>query len=243
MDEDKKLFGEEYSSILHLGLLKCGLICQELLKTPDEELARMLGYSGFHPGKRPISALKARLNEMLLPDKIEAKAQLEILKRDVRLLEYLEQEISEIESEIIVLGKKTPAKYLMGQIKGLSDLFASMYIGVIGNIKKYKSANQIYSYSGLSPKLSQSGGAPFQSSGIKKRGNALLRSILFKITSYVIISDPYYKDCLQKLKENKNRHWKKNRIAVSRRINNVLFALIRDRTAFIGKPLEVPHLT
>ena len=78
---------------------------------------------------------------------------------------------------------------------------------------------------------------------MKKSGNALLRSILFKITSYVIISDPYYKDCLQKLKENKNRHWKKNRIAVSRRINNVLFALIRDRTAFIGKPLEVPHLT
>ncbi len=239
-NEDKKVYGESYTSILHLGLLRCGMLCEELINTPDEVLARKFGYNGFHLGKRAIASLKVRLNEMLFPDKAEATAHLAVLKRDVRLLEYLEREISDIEKEIVVLGKQTSAKYLMGQIKGLTDLFASMYVGVIGNIKKYKSAKHIYSYSGLSPKLSQSGESAFQSSGIKKRGNILLRAILFKITSYVIVSDPFYKDYLQKLKKEKDRHWKKNRIAVCRRINNVLFALIRDKTAFIGKSLEVP---
>ena len=240
-EEDKKLYSEEYSSVLHLGVLKSGLICQEILEKSDLELARMFGYGGFQPGYKIITALKKRLNEMMFPDKEEAKAQLEILKRDIKLLDCLEQEILDVEKEIVNLGKKTPARFLMGQIKGLTDLFASMYIGVIGDIKKYHTAKQIYSFSGLSPKLRQSGEAPFQSMGIKKRGNAILRSILFKIASYVIISDPYYKEYHARLRKEKNRHWKSNRIAVSRRINNVLFALIRDKTAFIGKSLEVPQ--
>lgn len=232
---DKKLYGEEYSSKLHLGLLKSGLTCQDLLNISDELLVKLFGFSGFNAWK--LRGVKPRLRNMLLPDRKVSEIQLEILERDVKLLDYLEQEIADVEKEIIDLGRQTPAKYIMNQIKGVTDLFASLYIGIIGDITKYKSAKEIYSYSGLSPKIIQSGSS-FQSSGISRKGNALLRSVLFKIASYVIISDPYYKEYHQSLKLIKDRHWKKNRIAVCRRLNNVFFALIRDKTAFHGKPLE-----
>ena len=134
-----------------------------------------------------------------------------------------------------------PLLLLMGQIKGINDVSVCMYIGLTGDISRYRSAKHIYSKAGLSPRIIHSGGSKPTSMGIKRIGNALLRSVLFQMASMVIICEPYFMNYHKKMKAEKNRHWKKNRIVICRKVNNVLFALMRDRSEFKRKPLEARH--
>ena len=230
-----------HEDFLYRGLINNSLTGQQLLNTPNDELFTMFGYGTHTCGKRRVKALKSRLREMLLPEENISSIQLDILHRDVDLLRIVEREVQSIDDEIVRLGKMTPAKYIMGQIKGINDLRASMYIGLIGDISRYRSAKHIYSKAGLSPRIIHSGGSKPSSMGIKRIGNYLLRSILFQMASNVIICEPYFMEYNKKNRTEKNRHWKKDRIAVCRKVNNVLFALIRDKSTFKRKPLEARH--
>jgi transposase len=229
--DNKRLYGKE-KNFLYQGVVNQSLTAQQILKIPNDKLSKLFGYNLSTIGNVQIEKLKERLNEMLLPDEKVAMVQLNILKKDTFLLKTIQNELENIEDEIIELGRQTSAKYIMGQIKGITDLYASLYIGTIGNIRNYKSAKHVYSKSGLSPKISQSAGSK-SSAGIKRAGNSLLRSILFRMASFVIINEPIFKSYLQKIKIEKKRHWKKNRIAVCRKLNTVLFALMRDKSNFI----------
>ena len=177
---------------------------------------------------------------MLLPEENIARTNLETLEVDVRILRLIEKELQSAEEQIIELSKKTPAIYLMGQIKGITDLHASLYVGLIGDFKKYKSARNIYSLSGMSPKIQQSGSASMsRSTGIKRARNSVLRALLFKMACFVIINEPFFESYYQKIKTEKNWGWKQRIIAVYRKLNKILYALMRDKSQFIGKVLEV----
>ncbi len=231
--DGKSLFSGIGESHLYNYFLINKLTAQEILKKSETELVRLFGYSiSYRLGKVRMKQLKNRLAEMLFPEEDFAKAQLSLLAKDLCILKVFEEEFLDTEQEIIKLGQETHAKYIMGQIKGISDLFASMYVGIIGDISKYKSAKHIYSKSGLAPVIKQSGGSFFTSMGIKRAGNVALRSILFKMASSVVVNDPFFASYAQRIKKQKERHWKKNRIAVCRKLNNVLFALMRDRSEF-----------
>jgi transposase len=231
-EENKPLYTKTDINILYNGLLEHAMTGQEILKTNEVKLFRMYGYSLYGPGKSQIKTLKKRFYEMLLPDSKISRIHLDIFNRDVKLLNILNQEIELAEQEIIDLGKKTPAILIMNKIKGISDLMASMYIGLIGDIKKYKSAKHIYSKSGLAPKIQQSGSSKGLHYGIKRAGDRMLRGLLFKMASVVIINEDSFKEYYQKIRAEKKRHWKINRIAVCRKLNGNLYALIRDKSEF-----------
>src|SRR5262249_277503 len=153
---------------------------------------------------------------MLIPRDDIARSNLDLLSLDVKLFKNLENEVHKVEENIIELAKKTPAVYLMGQIKGISDLYASMYVGIIGDYRKYNSGKNILSLSGLSPSIYQSGLLPMnRSKGIKRLGNKILRSVLFNMSRLVILSDPYFKNYYNRNKNEKGRNWKVNLISVS----------------------------
>jgi transposase len=228
----RKLFNRGTRDTLFTGLVESNMPPHQLIEMTDEAIFNLFGYCRNSPWKKRIRRFKQRLDEMLLPDEKFSKIDLELLKRDVGILRVLEKEIIEVEQIIINLGKQTPAKYIMGKIKGISDLYASMFIGVIGDLKRYKTAGHIYSKSGLCPKTEQSGSSTNFSKGIKRAGSAVLRSILFKMTSQCILCEPVFKEYYNRLRKEKKRHWLKDRIAMCRKINNVLFALMRDKTEF-----------
>jgi transposase len=236
-NENKKLYADLDNNLLYQGLMSSCMTGQQLLETPDEVLLDKFNYGiKFTRRKQRIKQFRNRLNVMLLPDENFARTHLEILAVDIKLLRLIEKEINQIEEKIVELGKKTSAVYIMGQIKGITDLYASIYIGLIGDFRKYKYASNIYSLSGLSPRIRQSGAASMShSTGIKRAGNRLLRSLLFNMARFVIVNDPFFGSYYQRIKVEKNRNWKKNFIAVARKLNRVLFALMRDKSQFRGK--------
>ncbi len=239
-EQNKRIYSNPDKSFIHQGLLNNRMTGQEILKTSDIELFDKFNYSTkYHGREKNIGSIRKRLNNMLLPTESFARVHLDILSLDIKLLRLIQDELNRVEEEIIELGKKTPAIYLMGQIKGLSDFHVLMYVGLIGDIRRYKSAANIYSMSGMSPKIQQSGAASMSRSfGIKRAGNVMLRSLLFNLAIFAIKHEPFFSSYYQRIKIEKNRNWKKNVIVISHKLNNTLFALMRDKSQFKWKAPE-----
>jgi len=230
-DGHKKVYGHAYESQLHLGLIKLNKTAQDIMKLDNRLLRDKFGYQNYSRGSYHIKKLKNRLDEMLLPEERSTRIELEFLKKDFALYEMLNEAIANAEKEIISLGYETEAKYLFNQIKGIGELSASMYVGLVGNIERFDSAKKIYSYAGLSPRRYQSGGDTKQSLGIKRHGNKLLRSFLFRLSTTIIKCNPKFNTYYKNLRQN-GKSWKESIVIVAKRLNNILFALIRDKSTY-----------
>jgi len=230
-DGKKKLFTQPFISYLHKGLLNIDMTPQEILEESDNFLTEKFGYKDSTFAHN-IRRLKNRLNEMLLPEEKEARIDLDFLSLDRDLLRVYDLKIDEIEKEIVEIGSQTSAKYLFNQIKGVNELSASIYVGLIGDFRRFKSAGHIYSYAGLSPKRRQSGSMDLKSIGIKRAGNRLLRCMLFRMANQVIVSDPFYNAYYKRLKSEKQKSWKEGVIIICKKLNKVFYALMRDEVPY-----------
>jgi len=230
-DGKRKLFTNPFISYLHKGLLNINMTPSEILNEPDSILAKNFEYKDTTYAHH-IQRLKNRLGEMLLPEDKEARIDLDFLKLDVDLLKIFDSKIENIESEIIEIGSQTSAKFLFNQIKGITELSASLYVGLIGDFRRFKSAGHIYSYAGLSPRRRQSGNMDLRSVGIKRAGNRLLRCMLFRMASQVIVCDPFYNAYYKRLRDEKGKGWKQGVIVVCKKLNKVFYALMRDEVPY-----------
>jgi len=194
-------------------------------------IIRFFGERNSRISKEKAVRTKKYFNNLLI-DEPTISRDVELLRKDMRLVKFLSKEISEIEEEMICLVKQTPARYVTGEISGLNDLALASYMGCIGDISSYKNAGKIFSKAGLCPKIRQSGNAQGKNLGIKKAGNKLLRTRLFKMSVAVKSHEPYFKDYYDHLIKNRKKPWLKAVIAVSRKLNNVMFAMMKNKTSF-----------
>lgn len=231
-EETKKLFTKPFESFLHIGLLNAQLTSKEIMGIEDDVLLRQFNYYDHPVGPFQIRLLKKRIGEMLLPEERVTKVEIESLTKDMELLRFYDVIIEKAENEIVQYGSQTSAKYLFNQIAGVSSLSASMYVGLIGGLSKYKTAGHVYSYAGLNPKRRQSGKMDLTSIGISRTGNPLLRCLLFRMASQVILCDSFFKEYYHKLREEKGKTWKESKIIICRKLNNIFFALMRDKTKY-----------
>ena len=81
--------------------------------------------------------------------------------------------------QLIDIAKKTPHFEQIVSIVGIGENLASRIIAELGDMKKYKSKNQIVSYAGLDPMIRQSGKYDGDHLSISKKGNKRLRCILY----------------------------------------------------------------
>lgn len=238
-DGNKKVFISLYNSFIHKGLLHGHKTGQSILKEKDSDLIDEFNYSWAIVGEKHIKRLKVRLKEMLLPQEEISEIDLDALRRCVDLYDFMVDQVEIIENEIIEIGEKTEAKYLYGQIPGLSNIMAAIYVGLVGNFDLFDSAEKVYSYTGLSPKRKQSGGTDRKSLGITRAGNRLLRCQLFLIARQVSFNDLHYKESFKKHRAN-GKSYKETLIVMAKKLNKTMYALIRDKSQYKTlEPLEV----
>jgi len=235
----KKLGVEFTRTKMFRGFINACMSREEFLNTPNDKLFQIFKYK-YH-GEKYIGRIKDRLKNVLPCEPEFVKVELDIMRKDVKLFNYLEEEIKNIEESIVKLGKMTPAKYMMNQIKGINEIHASIYIGLVGDIRSFKSAAQIYSRAGLNPIINQSGGKNLSHVRISRAGNKLLRTTLFAMASCVIVHNTAFREYFLKLQKRESMHWKERRIAVINKLNRVMFAMMRDKSDFdsdLLKPLN-----
>lgn len=233
-DGNKPLFVRMFDSDMGVALMDLALPIDEIAKLTPESLSRLFNSKGHKIGRFKSKSIINYFNKMLIPNNSFSQIHIELLKRDAHLLKTLENEIKEIEERVIELAKQTPAKILFNQIEGISDIMIASYIGCIGNISHYQNAGKIYSKSGLAPKIMQSGLSTGPKLGIKRAGNRILRSTLFRMAKMASWHEQFFKDYYSRIRPGKTG--KETLIATANKINRIMFAMMKKQEKF--KPAD-----
>lgn len=126
------------------------------------------------------------------------------LKHTICLIKELNNEISEIESEIKCIMNHINSPILT--IPGINYRMGAMIIAEIGDFHRFSSPNKILAYAGLTPTTYQSGQMISTHSHMEKRGSRYLRYALFNATKYVCHWDPVFGEYLAK-KKAEGKHY------------------------------------
>ena len=126
------------------------------------------------------------------------------LKHTIKLIQELDAEISEIESEIKSIMDKINSPIL--SIPGISYRMGAMIVAEIGDFSRFDSPDKILAYAGLSPSTYQSGQLQSSHSKMEKRGSRYLRYALFNATKFVCNWDSTFGEYLAK-KRAEGKHY------------------------------------
>lgn len=125
---------------------------------------------------RTISRLRQRLITELNSDNLTAASKL-IFKSLFEELTFLEQRINETNSMLKETFANNKLCQKVSKIPGIGLISSTALVGELGNASSFKNGRELSAYLGLVPKQNSSGGKN-KLSGISKRGNKYLRTLL-----------------------------------------------------------------
>lgn len=182
----------------------------------------------------PVSAHRiiAFARQVLWPDPEFIQARIPLLQIDLVLLEDLDAAIAQAEQHIADHLSRTRGQRLV-HIKGMGTLFAAGYIAGLGNPELYQHAGQVFKRSGLVSGRNDSGIRQRQGAGqrVTKVGDPYLRDALVQLTHSLAFWQPYFGKYKARLKK-RGKHPGVATVATARKVNGVLFALMRDGSEF-----------
>jgi len=239
---NKPLFSDLWEQSSARGLMKVGLTPRQILDLPTMSLKKRFKDAGYPITTDCAKKIKGYMGKMLLPKDKVLNPEIELLRRDVKLLETLEAEIAEVEDEMVKGVKETPWSHLLGKIKGIGDIMVASFAGAVGDITGFKCGSQIFRKSGLDSKRKQSGEYEAKGLPIRRMGSKFLRCILYKMADSVIKHNPYFGLYYEYLVEKRNKLSKKAQIAVSNKLVRVMFAMVRARAEFNPPTAKIEYL-
>jgi len=197
-----------------------------------EVLLELYHDHGYRLGRKMAQRIIHFAQQVLLPSEDEVEARLPLLQTDLQLLDSLNAIICSAEEQIATYLAKTKGCILL-HVKGIGILRAASYIAGIGNPEHYERAAQTFRRSGLvsgrhDSGIHQRGG---QGQRVTKVGDRHLRSALHQLTIGLCQWQPYFDQYKNRL-QARGKHPGVAVVATARKVNGVLFALMRDQSHF-----------
>lgn len=213
------------------GLIEEGITPQEFLRfSPRTIRDRLRKYLGTNRRPAPLRAQEYFRQILFGPEKM-ARLQISLLQRDWKLLEQVKREKAEVEAEMVHLLRQTPGRWLVGQMRGISEMQIAAYIGALGDPRQFASAKKIFSLAGLCPRQHQSGSTESSVSGVTKAGRMVLRTTLFEMGRSVSMYEPVFRDYRRRLRA-RGKGFRSAHIAMVNKLNRTLVALMRDQSEY-----------
>lgn len=120
---------------------------------------------------------------------------------------------------------------LLMSIPGIGVTIAPTLIAEIGDITRFKDAKALIAYSGLDPRVKQSGYSLQRNTRLTKRGSPYLRRALYIAASIAQRSDPELKASFEK-KRSEGKRYKEATIVVARKLLCRVYAVWLRGTAY-----------
>jgi len=152
------------------------------------------------------------------------------LKQIINRLEFVRQQLKEVESNMKGVLKGVPDIEILLSIPAIGEISLAAILGEIGDIKRYNSAEEIIKLAGLNLYEISSG----QHQGVRrisKRGRPLLRQILYMASLRLIKAKGRFYDFYQRL-TSKGKHKIPAIVAVMCKLVRVLFAMARNKQEY-----------
>jgi transposase len=171
---------------------------------------------------RSLTAKKAKqLLATVRPRDEVGKLRRRLIAEQIHDLEALDRRIAKIDVELKAMVADTPTT--LPGIYGVGVVTASMILGEVGNVARFKSANHFASYNGTAPLDRGSGGV--QAPAVNMKGNRRLNHAIHVVAvTQVRNATPARELYLRKLSEGKSK--KEALRVVKRRVSNAIFRTI-----------------
>jgi transposase len=104
----------------------------------------------------------------------------------LRQIDFLEGELAEVERVIANDALASPEIRRLMSVPGVNVITAATFIGVIGDVRRFRTPRRVVGYLGLDPRVRQSGPGPAKHGRISKQGSAPARYALVEAAWSVI---------------------------------------------------------
>jgi transposase len=150
----------------------------------------------------------------------------------LRLIDDLDRQTAECERELRRLGADHRYIPLLTTIPGIAWVLGYTIAAEIGDIERFPSPTKLCGYTGLCPRVYQSGGTD-RRGGLVKNGPKYLRWALIEAAQHAARS-PHYKPLYDHTKQRlgRNRGSKIARITVARKLAEAIWHMLTDNQPF-----------
>lgn len=152
------------------------------------------------------------------------------IKQIIAQIDFIEDQLDELEIEIATLLHQT--NDVITSIIGIGDILGAIIISEIGDISRFESASQLVAYAGLDSSVKQSGDFIGTKTKISKRGSPYLRRAIWLAATVAAFKDPALSVYYQSLRL-RGKHHLTAIGAVSRKMTNIIFAVLRDDKPYV----------
>jgi len=150
------------------------------------------------------------------------------LKILLETLEFTESQLKIVDDQINPL---IDDGCVLLTLPGVGKTIAASILSEIGDIKRFKTSSQLVSFAGINPTVRQSGNFLGNKNHMSKKGSPYLRLALWQAAITSSRFNPVLKEYYSlKIKEGKNHMTVIG--AVARKLTGIIFAMLRDQTAF-----------
>jgi transposase len=199
---------------------------------PSEEEALLNALS-----RRREELVNMRTEEINRLEKQENKANAsdDVVESVQRSIEYLDNEILQIEKRIRDHVDKNPGMKsnieLMRSIPGIGEVTSVVIEGETGGLNRFSSARQLTAYVGLSPVEHTSGTSVHKRSHISKRGNSRIRKVLYMCAMVAVQVNPTVRNFYERMvARGKNK--KLAIVACMRKLLHILWGVVKHHKEF-----------
>ena len=152
------------------------------------------------------------------------------IKQIINQISFLEEQIKEIEVELSsLISEMCP---VITTITGIGEVLGAAIFSEIGDISRFEKPSQLVAYAGLDVSVKQSGEFVGSHTKISKRGSPYLRRAIWLAATVAAFKDPALSIYYQGLRNRGKAHGTAIG-AVSRKLTNIIFAVLRDNKAYI----------
>ena len=154
-------------------------------------------------------------------------------KQLVEQLMFLETQIEELDEQISQLLHQI--NQVITTIPGIGDTLGAIIVSEIGDINRFDAPNKLVAFAGLDVKVTQSGEFEGTKQHISKRGSPYLRRAIWLAANRAAFCDPILSEYYQSLKA-RGKHQLTAVGAVSRKMCNIIFTILRENRAYEATP-------
>lgn len=148
-------------------------------------------------------------------------------------IDSLQKQIERFNKQIKVVVKTDERAKLLEQLPGIGAYSALLLSAEIGEVSRFKSAESLCSYAGLTPSVYQSGDKPARMGKIKP-GNKYLRWILLQAAPKAIAKDRHLADFYRRISSRKGP--KKAKVATARKMLAQIHYILKTNQLLCQEP-------
>lgn len=149
-------------------------------------------------------------------------------------LSMMEAQMRQLEKQLDAIARTRSEVALLRTIPGIGPRSAEAVVAFTDRIGRFGQRKQFASYFGMTPTLDASGHV-VRHGHITKRGPSVVRWVLVEAVHQVIRRCAALRAFFDRICRGKKDRYKKAIVATSRKLLTIMFAMLRDGTAFAGQ--------